>query len=437
MGELTLTTASGLAQAIRDGQMSSREVVDAHVARIEAVNAKLNTVAQLNVESARTRAAEADDALARGEVWGLLHGVPFTVKDWIETNDAICAANFEERRAYVPKRDATAVARMRAAGGIMLGKTVDLRDNKVYGKVYNPHDITRTPGGSSSGEAAIIAAGGSPLGLGSDSGGSIRYPAHCCGVAGLKPTNGRVPLTGHFPRVGALSDPRTTIGPLARWVEDLALALEVIAGSDGIDPRVAPVPLGDWHAVDVAGLRVAMFSSFDGAKCDHVTELAVQDAARALADAGAVVDESVPPRIEESLSITRRYWARTRSSAWNEWQGGRGSTLTADEVEQSIFEWERLQRAFLSFMQSYDAILCPASPSAAVAHEKDDSDQAFVYTLPFSLTGQPAVVVRAGTSREGLPIGVQVVARKWRDDVALALAARIEDALGGWQEPKI
>jgi amidase len=437
MGDVPYPTASHLAIALRERRVSSREVVDGCIARIEAVNPKLNAVAKLTAEAARKRAAEADEVLVRGDVWGPLHGVPFTIKDWIETNDAICAAGFEERRDYVPKRDATAVARMRAAGGIMLGKTVDLRDNKVYGKVYNPHDTTRTPGGSSSGEAAIIASGGSPLGLGSDSGGSIRYPAHCCGVAGLKPTNGRVPLTGHFPRIGALSDPRTTIGPLARSVEDLALGLEVIAGPDGIDPRVAPVPLEDWRAVEVRGLRIALFASFEGASSDEETQRAVHDAARALKDVGAGVEEAVPPRIEESLSITRRYWARTRSSAWNEWQGGRASTLSADEVERSIFEWERLQRAFLSFMGSYDAILCPASPSAAVAHEEDDTDQVFVYTLPFSLTGQPAVVLRAGTSSDGLPIGVQLVARKWRDDVALALAARVEEALGGWPEPEL
>jgi amidase len=327
---------------------------------------------------------------------------------------------------------------MRRAGGIMLGKTVDLRDTKVYGNVYNPHDVARTPGGSSSGEAAIIAAGGSPVGLGSDSGGSIRYPAHCCGVAGLKPTTGRVPLTGHFPRIGALSDPRTTIGPLARSVEDLALALEIIAGPDGVDPSVAPVPLDDWRNVEARGLRIATFTSFEGASCDEATERAVGDAARALESAGAVVEDAVPPRIEESLSITRRYWARPSSSTWNQWQtGGRTSTLSADEVERSIFEWERLQRAFAGFMQQYDAIVCPASPTAAISHADDNTDEVFVYMVPFSLTGQPAVVVRAGTSNDGLPIGVQIIARKWRDDVALALAGVVEEALGGWPEPEL
>jgi amidase len=246
-------------------------------------------------------------------------------------------------------------------------------------------------------------------------------------------------LTGHFPRIGALSDPRTVIGPLARSVEGLALALEIIAGPDGIDPSVAPVPLDDWKTVQVKDLRIATFTSFEGASCDEPTQRAVLDAVRALEQADAAVDEAVPPRIEESLSITRRYWARPSSSTWNQWQtGGRTSTLSADEVERSIFEWERLQRAFLSFMRDYDAIVCPTSPSAALPRGEDENnDGVFVYTLPFSLSGQPAVAIQGGTSDDGMPIGVQIVARTWRDDVALALASVVEEALGGWPRPDI
>ncbi len=265
--DLTCASASSLARAIREREVSSGEVVEAHLRRIEAVNPRLNAVAQLTADAARKEAQAADDALARGELRGPLHGVPFTVKDWIETAGVVCAAGIKERRDFVPKRDATVVTRMRAAGAILLGKTIDGVNNPVYGPASNPYDLARMPGASSAGEAAIIAAGGSPLGLGSDSGGSIRYPAHCCGVAGLKPSAGRVPLTGHFPRIDHLSDPRTQIGPLARHVEDLALALEVIAGVDWRDPSVAPVPLGDWRAVELRGLRVATFTAFEGASC--------------------------------------------------------------------------------------------------------------------------------------------------------------------------
>ncbi len=430
--DLTSASATALARAIRERRVSSRDVVEAHLRRVEQVNARLNAVAQLDGDVALEAARAADEALARGEPPGPLHGVPFTVKDWIEAEGLVCAAGFEERRDFVPKRDATVVARMRAAGAVLLGKTVDTSRNAVYGPCYNPYDLSRTPGDSSSGEAAIVAAGGSPLGLGSDSGGSIRFPAHCCGVAGLKPSAGRVPLTGHFPRIGALSDPRTQIGPIARFVEDLALALPVIAGVDWRDPGVAPVPLGEAADVQLEGLRLAWYAHDEAVSTTPETVETVQAAVAVLSDAGAVAEEGRPPRIEESLEITRAYWRRTRSAAWNEWRPGRETTMTGDEIERSIFEWERLQRAFLAFMERFDLIVCPAAPGPAGPHgEPRDTD--FVYTLPYSLTGWPCAVVRAGTSPEGLPIGVQVVARPWRDDVAVAAAHRIESALGGWQ----
>lgn len=438
MDDLIHASATALARAIREREVSSREVIEAHLRRIEAVNPLLNAVVQLTAERALERARESDEGLARGETWGPLHGVPFTVKDWIETNDAICAASIPERASFVPKHDATAVARLRAAGGIMLGKTIDGVNNPVYGPASNPYDLSYIPGASSAGEAAIIAAGGSPLGLGSDSGGSIRYPAHCCGIAGLKPSAGRVPLTGHFPRIDHLSDPRTQIGPLARHVEDLALALGVIAGPDWRDPSVAPVPLGDWRDVDLRGLRVATFTSFEGASCTAETASAVQAAAGALADAGALIEEALPPRIEDSWAITtQHHWRRVRSHSWNEWQTDSEHTLTAEEVERGIFEMGRLCRAMLSFMEGYDLVLCPVSPRPAVSKAEGESPKDFICTLPFSLTGWPCVSVRAGTSPEGLPIGVQAVAGPWRDDVALAAAGAIERVLGGWRPPSI
>lgn len=437
MDELIYASAAFLARAIREKKVSCVEVVEAHLQRIEAVNPRLNAVVQLAAETARAEAREADAALARGELRGPLHGVPFTVKDWIETAGVVCAAGIDERRNYVPKHDATVVARMRAAGAIMLGKTMSGNDNPVYGVASNPYDLARTPGGSSSGEAVIIAAGGSPLGLGSDSGGSIRFPAHCCGVAALKPSAGLVPNTGHFPRIGALSDPRTQIGPMARFVEDLALALPLIAGVDWRDPGVVPMPFGDPDAVELRSLRVATFTSFEGAKPTAETVETIRNAARSLEEAGATVEEAVPSRIEESWAITKAYWARARSHSWREWlPAGRGADMTAEEIERSIFEWDRLRRAFLGFIERYDAIVCPVAEHAA-GSKGDERDTDFIFTLPYSLTGWPCAVVRAGTSPEGLPIDVQVVARPWRDDVALAVAGRIENVLGGWRPPSM
>ncbi len=181
--ELTEASATALARAIRDRDVSSLEVIDAHLDRIDAVNPKLNAVVQLDGDGARQQARNADAALDGGDALGPLHGVPFTVKDWIETEGLVCAAGSKERVDYVPKRDAAVVARMREAGAILLGKTNVFERDTVHAKTKNPYDLSRTPGGSSSGEAAIIAAGGSPLGLASDSGGRIRVPAHYCGIA--------------------------------------------------------------------------------------------------------------------------------------------------------------------------------------------------------------------------------------------------------------
>jgi amidase len=230
--------------------------------------------------------------------------------------------------------------------------------------------------------------------------------------------------------------------------------MNVIAGPDGRDAGVVPVALEDYRSVDVRGLRVATFTKFEssaqsaavlgiearkvraGAIADADTVAAVERAAAALADAGAVVEEAVPPRIEESWDITQMHWQRVRSWSWSEWLTTQEHRLTADEIERGLFAWGRFQRAFLSFMQTYDLILCPAAPTAAQLRADVSGPEPFVYTLPFSLTGQPTAVVRAGTSG-GMPIGVQLAGRMWRDDVALAAARAVEEALGGWRAPQV
>ena len=429
--ELIFASATDLARWIRRRDVSSLEVVGACLERIAAVNPALNAVVQLNAEAALVRAQAADAAAARGDWWGPLHGVPCTIKDWIETNDLICTAGYAPRLGYVPPHDATAVARMRAAGAIVLGKTNAVSGNEVYGLTHNPYNLAYSPAGSSSGEAAIIAAGGSPVGLGSDSGGSIRQPAHNCGIAGLKPTVGRVPLTGHYPRINVMNDPRTSIGPMARAVADLALVLPIIQGVDWRDASVVPMPLGDWHAVDVEGLRVAFYTdAVEGNPSDEVVET-VRAAAQVLADAGCAVEEKAPPLVEHSYPVTLDYWSRPEPESWEVWDAGEETKLTSLEVEQHLFLWDRFRRALIAFMESVDVILTPAAQLPARPH--DDDQGHIAYTLTYSLVGYPAAVVRCGTSADGMPIGVQVVARPWRDNVALAAAAALEQALGGWR----
>lgn len=433
--DLTGLGAADLARLIRGGSASSEEVVRAHLERIDSVNGLLNAVVQLAADQALAAARRADAARREGQPLGALHGVPFTVKDWIDVAGWPCSggqARFRDRR---PERDAAAVARLRAAGGIFLGKTNAVIGNDLYGRTNNPYDLARSPAGSSSGEAAIIAAGGSPLGLGSDSGGSIRQPAHNCGVAGLKPTTGRVPLTGHFPFIAPLLDPRTVIGPLARRVEDLALALRAIAGPDGLDPSCAPAPLGEPAEVALERVRLAFYTHHQGAEPDPEVAQVARDAARALEPRLAVVEEAQPERLDEVYPITRDYWARPESEDPWSWQPDGRVRLSSEAVERHLFAWDRFRRSSMRFMQRYDAILTPAAERPAARHGEPEGGIA--YTLAYSLTGYPAVTVRAGSSSSGLPIGVQVVAAPWREDVALAVALAIEAERGGYRPPAL
>ncbi|NOZ28320.1 MAG: amidase [Chloroflexi bacterium] len=435
MEELVYASATTLARRIRDREISSEEVVQAHLQQIERVNPHLNAIVQLVAEEALEQARAADAALMRDQRIGVLHGVPFTVKDWIDVAGLPCTGGDPRFRDRRPQEDATVVARMRQAGAILLGKTNVMVENPVYGRTNNPYNLAYSPCGSSSGEAALIAAGGSPLGLGSDSGGSIRQPAHACGIAGLKPTTGRIPLTGHFPFISAMNDPRTTIGPMARYVEDLALALPILSGMDWKDASVIPMPLADWRAVDVRSLRVAFYTHHAEAEPTPETVETCHRAAQVLAEVCASVEEALPPRIEEAYFITRQYWQRPESMCAEEWVPDGEVRLSSEEVEQHLFMWDRFRRALIGFMAHYDVILTPVAERPAVPHGTDSGR--IPYTLPYSLTGWPCVVVRGGTSPEGLPIGVQVVARPWQDDVALAVARELERELGGWQPPPI
>lgn len=422
-------SAVDLSHAIVARKLSSEEVVTASLRRIEAFNPRLNAVVQLAADSALLEARQADEALAQGKVKGPLHGVPFTVKDVCETAGIISAAGLEARSHFIPIQDAVVVSRMKAAGAILLGKTNcspggagGVTDNPIYGRTNNPYNLGHTPGGSSGGEAAAIAAGLSPLGIGSDSGGSLRVPAHFCGIATLKPTTGRVPNTGVFNHPGGLSDHRTQIGPMARSVKDLALTFPIIAGEDGIDAGVIPMPIRDPQAVVKRKLSVAMYVDDGQATPGPEAIAAVETAARVLIDMGLAFVEAQPSCLSSARSITERYWSMGQRSG--------------AEIEALFLDWDRFRSAMLSFMDSYDAILCPVDQQPAPLHGTESS-WLFNYTLPYSLCGWPCAVVRAGTSAIGLPLGIQIVARPWREDIVLAIAQEIENALGGWQPPML
>jgi amidase len=421
-------TATEIARLVRMRELGAVEVVEAHLRRIEAVNPAINAVVALDAGRALATAREID--AGRGPD-GPLRGVPFTAKDNLEAAGLPMAIGDPARADVVAERDATVVRRMREAGAILLGKTncppygggIET-DNPVYGRTSNPYDPSRTCGGSSGGEGAIVAAAGSAIGLGTDSGGSVRHPAHFCGLASIKPTAGRVPVTGVIDdegQIGALGDARTQVGLLARSAADAALGLSAVAGPDGRDGGLAPVPLA--APGPVAGLRVAWFTELDDALADAATAEVVAGAAAALRDAGAVVEHATPPGGGHALTV----------EVWESYGAGAiGYGL--------LRRWDAFRADMLAWGERRDLLLCPVCDGPAPLHgglaNRDGVDPA-CFTSPHSLTGWPVATVRCGSSAEGLPIGVQLVARPWREDVALAAAAALEAALGGWRPPPL
>ena len=465
MGNIIYASAKSMAQAVRDKEVSAVELVEAHLGRIEEVNSALNAVVQLAAERARAEAVEADAALARGESKGALHGVPFTLKDSIDTEGIITTGGTLGRKDFVPDVDATVTARLRAAGGILLGKTntpeltyAGETDNLVYGRTNNPFDLSRAPGGSSGGAGAIVCCGGAAFDIGSDTGGSVRGPAHYCGITGIKPNSGRVPRTGHIvPHSFGAVDSLTQNGPMARYVEDLALILSIISGPDWDDPHIVPMPLGNPADVDISGLRVAFYTD-NGLRVptDEIVA-AVRSAANALADAGCLVEDDLPRAIPDNPDINnqlsqgdgqagaRRLLAKYGTTETHEWmtrllEKASENMVSVGEYTAVLEKIDSYRSAMLGFMENYDVIVCPVSAFAALPHGEsmtDENRSGINYTATYNITGWPSTVVRGGTSPDGLPIGVQVVARPWREDVSLAVAQYLEGVLGGWQNPPI
>ena len=454
--------AATLAEAIGAGAISSREAVEACLAAIESVNGELNAVVQAVPDRARAEAIAADERLAAGDDVGPLHGVPVTIKDCFATEGIVTTVGTTGLASFVPDEDDVTVARLRRAGAIVVGKTncPELlmgfeSDNLVYGRTVNPFDSARTCGGSSGGEAAIVAAGASPLGLGSDSGGSLRVPAHFCGIPTLKPTHGRVPITSAvFPSTGPFSRLRA-VGTLAPTVDDLVLGLRVLAGPDGRDPWAAPVPLPDPAGVDVGALRVAVYADDGVGPATPDTVAAIEVAAVALEQAGAAVEVARLPVANEAIELYTGILGGDGGAGLRRVLEAVGTTepsplianmlalvsanvQPASQYADTLARWDRFRLRAMEFLDDYDVILSPVAAVPALAHGTTfEHLNAFGYVFTHNLTGWPAAVVRAGTSPEGLPIGVQIAAAPWREDRALAVARRLESALGPFSLPTI
>ena len=467
--DLVFMSATKLAGLIRDKKVSSVEAVTALYARIDAVNPKINAVVQFCRERAFAEAKAADTALASGRLTGPLHGVPFTIKDSIDTAGVISTAGTVGRMNFVPEKDATVVARLRAAGAILLGKTntpewtlagggipgVSTTANIVYGITKNPYDLTRSTSGSSGGAGAIVAAGGSPFDIGTDWGGSIRGPAHNNGIAGLKPTFGRVPRTGHIVGFGGYLDNWQELGPLARRVEDLSLLMPIVSGPDFTDCAQYPMP---WKTapVDISKLRVAFFTTNGVAETTQETQDMVKACAQHFAAAGAKVTEDCPKDIIMELEEIRMKfmagcgWSYLERLA-EKWGSKAVSPTVVARYKQGIVStaelielWEKQDAnkvRFLQWIKDYDVVLCPAAGKPALPINLGVVPGAFKpgsgYTGMFNTTGYPSAVVRAATSPEKLPLGIMVTALPWRDEIVLAACDHIESKTGGWQRPPL
>jgi Asp-tRNA(Asn)/Glu-tRNA(Gln) amidotransferase A subunit family amidase len=459
MPDITFLSAIETAHQIRAKKVSPVEVAEAHLRKISQLNPKLNAFVHVDEGRVLREARQAEAAVMNGEEVGALHGVPISIKSSIDVGGMRCEAGTRLRAGNIAAQDAPLVSRLRNAGAIILGvtNTPELlmaweTDNLLYGRTNNPWDLTRTAGGSSGGESAAIASGMSAAGVGSDGGGSIRVPAHFCGICGLKPTPGRIPATGHFPPSGGPFALLGVVGPMARTAGDLKHLFEIMQGPDDGDTCAAPVPLRWPRAEHVKELGIGYFE--DDGRTPVTPEIrdAVRSAATALRDAGFRVEPFRPPGLEEAREIWKKFFVKVGGMVIHPMFKGRDQdrshTLTqflewsAAEPELSVGDllhaWIRrdtLRAEVLAGMRQYPILLCPPAAIPAFRHGERTWTiegkpvqylDAWSYTEWFNLLGNPAAVVPVSQSSDSLPIGVQIVGRPWDEEQVLSIAAILE-----------
>jgi len=469
MASFPYATISATLKAIREKQISPVELVGTHLDRISIVQPKLNAFVHIDTEAARAQARAAEKALSQPDSLGPLHGIPVTVKSCIDVAGWPAPAGSLLRKDYVADFDAPLVARLKSAGAILLGNTNTPEflmayetDNRLTGRTSNPWDLSRSSGGSSGGEAAAIAAGCSTGGIGSDGGGSIRLPAHFCGICGLKPTPGRIPANGHFPPgVGAFAW-LGVVGPMARTLADVRALFEIMAGPDPGDANSAPVPVRSISDSDLKSLRIGLLESDALGTADEETTAALHKTANALAAQGFVVEpfqlhgldraielwwfffgpaiahlfQPIVADNEDQLSpVFRNYLEFARPEA----------PITLDALLAACAERDVLRAQILRQMRDVPILLSPVSTGTAFRHGegtwRPGAPRCYRDTMRFTqwlnLTGFPGATVPVTRTASGLPTSVQVIGRPHEDELVLAVAEKIEFARGPWHSPPV
>jgi len=467
---MSFRSAGEIAAQICRKDVSPVEIARDHLDRIERLNPKLNAFVDWHPELVLALARAAEKAVIAGHDLGPLHGVPVSIKSSIDVAGHRCETGSRSRAGRVAAEDAPLVARLRAAGAVILGVTNAPEmlmawetDNLLYGRTNNPWDLDCTAGGSSGGEAAAIAAGLSAGGVGSDGGGSIRVPAHFCGICGLKPTPGRIPSTGHFPKAGGPFALLGVVGPMARAVADLQILFKVMAGWDDGDPAAAPVDVREVDEATVRSISVGFFDDDGRTPVTAETRAAVGHAVTLLSESGFRVEPFRPDGLDEARErwweffgtaggmmlepefrgreselspILREFYSWTKTAPAHTGQSLLAAWLGRDSVREKI----------LLQMRKHPVLICPVAAVPAFRHGEREWKienktvkylDAWSYCAWFNLLGFPAAVIPMGYSKEGLPIGVQIVGRPWEEEVVLAVAAQLEKARGAWQGPAL
>jgi Asp-tRNA(Asn)/Glu-tRNA(Gln) amidotransferase A subunit family amidase len=461
------STLAEVIASIRSKRISPVDLVEVHLHRIESIQPKLNTFTHLDAPGVRNAARAAEAAISRSAPLGPLHGIPVTIKSCIDVVGWPCPAGSLLRKDYVPRADAPLVSRLKAAGAILLGNTNTPEflmayetNNLLTGKTSNPWNLAYTAGGSSGGEAAAIATGCSMGGVGSDGGGSIRVPAHFCGICGLKPTPGRIPATGHFPSCAGPFGWIGVVGPMARTIADVRALFEVMAGPDPGDAQSAAVPLRSYVEKDLRGIRIGILESSALGNATSEARAAVGRAAKMLIDHGFRVEPFELTGLDRALELWWFFFGpviahllRTRlagleaqlSPMLHEYLLNAASPdpLTLDQFIQACVDRDLLREEILRQMENVPVFLSPVSSTPAFRHGEGNYQPGTGYrdTMRYSqwlnLTGFPGVSVPVAFSTQGLPIGVQLIGRPFEDELLLAIAEVLEQSRGPWQPPPL